>query len=120
MMNKKEKAALEAALTDAALRSTYDVEADVGIPDCSVRANMSIGYAPIAACSDMSRVEEACSSSVSHGIGSQKETRSQQPMRLWSTRLRALQALRWRVERDCAKRLRRVDRAIEKAKEDGT
>lgn len=60
------------------------------------------------------RVEPACSSEISHGFGSNDETRSQGGMALYSTRMLALRALRNAVEMDCAKRLLDIDERIEK------
>ena len=110
-MTKKEKETLEAALTTAALRATANVLPDVMPPVFSEA--LSKGWIGVASCSDYPRVEEACSSSVYHGIGRQDKTSSQGSQQLYSTKLLALKALRWEVEMDSAKRLRRVDRMIE-------
>lgn len=111
-MTKKEKEALEAALTAAALRTTTDVAADVPPPSDS-RDGLTKGWLPIAERSDYPRVEPACSSSVYHGRGQQNETTSQGARSLYSTKLLALKALRRAVEKHCADRLRAVDRMIE-------
>jgi hypothetical protein len=109
-MTKKEKEALEAALTAAALRTTSDVVPDIPPPTCG---GLSKGFAVVGARSDYGRVEPACSSSVHHGIGQQDKLNSRDALHLYSTKMLALKALRRAVERDCADRLRRVDRMIE-------
>ena len=109
-MTKKEKEALEAALTAAALRTTGDVAPDVPPPSSG---GLSKGFAVVAETSDYARVEPACSSSVHHGTGQQDKTTTQGPRHLYSTKEMALKALRRAVERHCAERLRRVDRMIE-------
>jgi len=50
------------------------------------------------------RVDVACTGSVSHAFGSTDETTTQGARRLFSTRLRALLALRNAVEWECAER----------------
>lgn len=109
-MTKKEKEALEAALTVAALRTTTDVSPDVPPP---TGGGLSKGFAVVGERSDYMRVEPACSSSVHHGVGHQDKTTSQNARHLYSTKMLALKALRRAIERDCAERLRRVDRMIE-------
>jgi len=113
-MNKKDQAALEAALTEAALRRTSPVEPDVPPPGVgsSVGA-LSKGFLPLAETSEHARVEIACSSSVYHGTRSQTKTDTQGSRSLYSTRLLALKALRYKVESECARRLRRIDKQIE-------
>ncbi len=106
-MTKKEKAMLEAALMAAALRTTAHVEPDVPVPGYGEQ--MTTGYTP---CYD--RVCVACSTSMGRGIGrTDKPDSFGSGLALYSTRLLALRALRHEVERDCAVRLRRVDRMIE-------
>ena len=58
-------------------------------------------------------IEEACSSSHYHSIGRTDKTTYQRPLSLYSTRLRALLALRNAVERECAERLAKIDQMIE-------
>jgi len=109
-MTKKEKEALEAALTVAALRTTTDVAPDVPPP---TNGGLSKGFAVVGERSDNGRVEPACSSSVHHGIGQHDRTTSQNARHLYSTKILALKALRRAIEQDCAVRLRRVDRMID-------
>lgn len=113
-MTKKEKQQLEDALTRAAFVRTQSVATDV--PPPSLRGDfgqLSKGWMYVAEHSDYPRVEPACSSSVSHGIGSQDKTYSQNSMSLYSTKLLALRALRHSIENICAERLRRIDKMIE-------
>lgn len=114
-MNKKEKALVEALKTKAAFHRTEEVKPDVPAPSGYERGvmRMTKGYLPVAPMSDMSRIELACSTSVSHGTGSQDKTSSQGARHLYSTRMLALKRMRWEVEQDCMKRLRRVDRMME-------
>ena len=112
-MTKKEKEALEAALTAAALRATGDVATDVPPPSSG---GLSKGFNIVAVTSDYPRVETACSSSINHGTGQQDKTTAQGPRHLYSTKELALKALRRAVERHCAERLRKVDRMIEEDK----
>lgn len=63
------------------------------------------------------RVDVACTSSVTHAFGRDDKTTTQHPRSLYSTRLRALLALRNAVERECAERLAKIDRMIEEAGE---
>lgn len=60
-------------------------------------------------------VEEACTSPYAHAVGRTDKATSQRPMALYSTRLRALLALRNAVERECANQLAKIDRMIEEA-----
>jgi hypothetical protein len=59
------------------------------------------------------RVDVACSSGGAHAIGRTDKTTSQRPIPLYSTRRRALLALRNAVEQECAERLARIDAQIE-------
>ncbi len=110
-MNKKEQALVEKLLTQSALRATSEVKPDVPIPESW--SELVKGWKPIAAASTSARVEQSCSTGGYHAIGSWKDTRSQQPIKQYSTKLLALKALRWEVEQDCAHRLRVIDRQIE-------
>lgn len=66
-----------------------------------------------------SRVNAACSSSVSHAFGQTDRTTTQGARWLYSTRLLALHALRSAVERECAERLAEIDRQIEEEQQEG-
>lgn len=112
-MNKAEKARLEEALTQAALRWTSPVEPDVEppLPDAGSFGLLSKGFTFNAY---TLRVEPACSSYHSHGIGGHDKTTMQRSIRLYSTAERAARAMRAEMERQFAKKLREVDRIIEK------
>lgn len=60
------------------------------------------------------RVDVACSSGISHAVGSPDRVQSQGSRRLYSSRLLALRALRNAIERQCAERLYAIDRLIAK------
>ena len=110
-MNKAEKALLEEALTQAALRWTSPVEPDVAPPSPNTGsfAQLSRGFAFN---SYSLRVSPACSSVTSHGIGSHDKTTTQRSIWLYSSRERALRAMRADLERQFAEKLREVDKMI--------
>jgi hypothetical protein len=110
-MNKKEKALLEEALTNASLYRTCYVPPDVYPPLYS--CELSKGFAVIGINSDYARVEIGCSSSHSNAIGRQDKTQSQGSINLYSTKILALKSLRYEVENSCAKKLRKIDIMIE-------
>lgn len=114
-MNKQEKALVEDLKTKAAFHRTDEITPDVPAPKTSEPGvgRMAKGYLPVAPLSDMCRVEPACSDSVNHGVGTWEKTTTQRPRDLYSTRMLALKRLRWEVEQDCMKRLRRIDRMME-------
>ena len=108
-MNKAEKALVEELKTQAALRWTTPVSPDVPPPDGEglrkgFLFNEYLGGP---------RVDKACSSSVHHSFGIDDKTTSQGSRHLYSTRLRALRALRYEVEKQCAKMLRQIDAQVE-------
>ena len=109
-MNKKEQAKLEEALTAAALRYTAPVERDVPKPT----EGESQGFVFYGASGDSSRVEELKSGSTSHWPVGSKYSGSQGGISMYSTRLRALKALRCEAEREYARRLRNIDIQIER------
>ena len=115
-MNKAEKELVDSLKLQLALRRTTPVNPDVPIPESSTSA-LSLGWLPLASMSDSARVESACSSVVSHGVGSWIKTSSQGPRALYSTKMLALKALRYQVEGYCAKLLRRVDVMLEQETE---
>lgn len=113
-MNKKEKAAFDAAIAQAqllaALRWTEKVEKDLQPPAPFGNRDDSIGY-------DFNSyshiVAEKWSSSISHGdMPKRQHSGSQNSVYLFSTKLRALKALRHQVELDSAKVLRLIDLRI--------
>jgi len=99
------------ALIAQALRWTAPVEADVP-PPARGEGGLKTGYMYNVY---SAVVEVACSTSISHAVGSTTKATVQRPRALYSTRERALRALRAELERDCAKRLAAVDSAIEAA-----
>lgn len=113
-MTKKEQARLEAALTAAALRRTSAEGPDV-LPS-ALSQKPATGFLPLLD-GDNSRVEIAWSAADRHDLGEPPTGhilggfRGSRP--LYSTRLRALRALRVAVEEEAAKRLRQIDRLIE-------
>lgn len=109
-MTKKEQAALEAALTQSALRATSPHSPDVPPGSWDTLAK---GWLPIAASTDAARVEAACSSGRFHATGSTVKTNSQGGRQLYSSRLLALRQLRYETEQEAARRLRRIDKMIE-------
>lgn len=110
-MNKAEKQVLEDLKTRVALRWTEAVQTDVDPPERS--GELAKGFLYCGEYSDHPRVEVACSSAVHHALGYNDKTTSQGPRELYSTRLRALRALRFAVEKRCALALRHIDYLIE-------
>ena len=118
-MNKKEQAAMKAAIDRAellaALRWTEEVPKDLPPPDFG-DSHTSGWYAN----SYSTVASPAWSKRVSHGIGQPephpRNSASQQGICLYSTKLRALQALRHTVELECAKKLLHIDKQIAKEK----
>lgn len=109
-LTRADKEMIESLKLSMSLRWSDPVEPDVDIP---TGRELSKGYLPVAACSDSARVCEACSSSVHHGTSGFDKATIQQPVRLYSTKLLALRALRYQVACYCAKLLRRIDAQIE-------
>ena len=116
-MTKAEKAKVEELKTELALRwTTDDVSPDVPPPPAF--GGYSQGWTFNAYNLE---AYEAWSSSLHHGRGkapkTEKERRNisatQRPIELYSTRERALRAMRRTIEREAAKKLRSVDALIE-------
>lgn len=112
-MNKKEKALLEEARIAAALRWTALVDPDV--PPPKEYNELSKGFVAWATTSYDVRVQPACSSIASHGIGSHVQTSSQRPRHLHSKKSLALKNARHMAKFQCAMLLRKFDIEIEKA-----
>lgn len=115
-MTKKEREEFDAAIKKAriygALRWTTKVDPDVPPPvNGSPYGALSKGFA-ISGWDDL-RIEKACSSSIGRGIGRDDKTTSQNPMALYSTRIRALRAARNMLENRFAEKLSLLDAAIE-------
>lgn len=113
-MTKKEQAEMKAAIdraeTLAAFRWTSPVERDVEIPndDDSEGWDYNVYTKTVSHC---------WSSRVSHGAfyNGKKSSGSQYGIRLYSTKLLALKAMRHEIERNVAADLLRIDRMIEEA-----
>lgn len=118
-MNKSELATLEEARRQAAFRRTMPVDRDVPVPK-SGAAGMSYSEGWDFNTHTLD-VRLCWSTSVSHGYGpapkpGQRHTfGSQGGLALFSSKERALRALRWSLEEDAARTLRKVDKAIEAA-----
>lgn len=111
-MNKTEQAMvadLRRQLREAkAMRFTEPVPTDVAIPQAGLAKGwMFNDYI------QNPRVDVACTSWTSHSFGNDQETKSKRPMRLYSTRLLALRALRHAMEKQCAGLLAGIDEQIE-------
>lgn len=108
-MNKKEKELVEDLYVRLALRFTDTIELDVEIPE-SFSPNLSKGFMM----NEYSfLVTKACSSSIGHSVHGDEKTTSQKGIKLYSTKLRALKAMRNAIELKCAKELRKIDVMIE-------
>ena len=109
---KKEIAAHEATTTALRIRCalswTRKICPDVPPPDGSSGLTKGFLYNAHSA-----RCEPACSSSVHHNFGSSSHTTTQGARSLYSTRLLALQAMRFEVEMLCATKLMEIDKQIE-------
>lgn len=101
----------EEARTRAALHWTEPAPPPDVMPPTGVFA-LSTGYTFNV---HAQRVDVACSSSISHSVGRTDRTTTQEPKRLYSTRLLALQALRNAMEWRFAEQLAKIDKQIEDA-----
>lgn len=117
-MSKKEKAEVEELIrlanTLAALRWTVHVKPDIPQPDSYNLETQGWAYMASAYYGG-DKVSQAWSTNCSHGPGNSRSSGSQGAIDLFSTELLALKALRHVVEKECAARLYRIDRMIEKA-----
>ena len=110
-MSKKEKELVEELYTLNALRFTEKVLPDVLPPEYFSEVKIHNVYLYNAY---IIRVTEACTSSIAHSTSTHNITTSQNPRALYSDRIRALKAMRNEVEMECAKKLRSIDKMIEK------
>ncbi len=108
-MNKKEKAYVASLEEQLAFRRTEPVEKDVMHPTTGSYGELSTGYAFN---SYNMTVTEACSSSVSHGYDSHTKTHSQRPIMMFSTKVKALKAMRYELEQKYTRSLHKVDQLI--------
>lgn len=115
-MTKKELEKIEKALTEASLRYTAEVKPDITPPSIYLDSNeIRNGYA----FNEPSlRVTEACTSSIYHNDFGWDKTTTHGSRSLYSSRLLALKAMRNECEKQCAFKLRQIDRMIEKEIDD--
>lgn len=120
-MNKKEQAAMEAAIdradTLAALRWTAPVQRDVGIPETGYSQGWDYS-------AYTQTVFHGWSCPVSHGKGPAPEAGkykigNQHPRRYYSTQALALAAMRHEIEQKAAADLLKIDRQIAALQESG-
>ena len=102
-MTKKEKEAMEDALIQCALRSTSEVHPDVLAPNGDGRTKgwMVRGSDAIYGWSEFSRHGSYSSTHASRGSED-----------LYSTRILALKAVRYKMEQEFARQLRQIDKKI--------
>lgn len=134
-MTKKEKAIHDAEIercnaeierlkTDAALRWTDPVEPDLAVPKTGFTQGWSINvYTFIQGRHIGDCVHEAWSESTRNGWGKrfaegQLQSAAQGGTRLYSTRIRAMKALRHAAEQKTAERLRQLDSLISAAQQE--
>jgi hypothetical protein len=117
-MNKKEQAAMQAAIdraeTLAALRWTEPVERDIGIPEKGFSEGWDYN-------THSQRVWIGWSDRTAHGSGqapinSRIRNGSQGSRKMFSTKAKALAAMRHEVEKNAASELLKIDRLIAAAK----
>lgn len=107
-MNKKEKEMVEDLKVRCSLRLTEPVFPDVEIPkydEPDTKGFMMNSYSM--------RVDKACSSAHGHCSTGDDKTTSQGGIKIFSTKLLALKAMRSEVEIRIAKELRKIDKMIE-------
>ena len=113
-MTKKEQAAMQAAIdraeTLAALRWTGPVERDVAVPECGYSEGWDYNAYSMS-------VWQGWSDSVTHGKGNapndgERSPGSQRGLKMFSTKARALAAMRHEMEQKAAAELLRVDRML--------
>ncbi len=111
-LSKKRQEEIARAEHEARVRAALRWTEEASGPDVEVPTygGLATGYLFNAY---LSRVNEACTSSGLHSAYRNGRTTTQGARRLFSTRLRALLALRNAVERECAERLAGIDRMIE-------
>lgn len=120
-MNKKETAAFEQLKHELrlakALSWTQPIAPDLQPPSTQERGDRLVkGWLFNAYSNGYSgdKTAIACTSSIHHSWGNNDKTTTQGPRHLFSTELRALQALRHEVELQCARRLASIDERIER------
>jgi len=107
-MNKKEQKLVEDLQVIAALKWTDDVVEDIPVPEYS--SGVVVGYTY----NHYSQtVSESCSTSISHSTHSKSKTTSRNGIQMFSTKVKALRAMRYAVSLKAAKELRAIDILIE-------
>jgi hypothetical protein len=114
-MTKKEQEKMEELLIISALRYTTEVQPDIQPPPLGQIGNeIRNGYLYN---TYTLRITEACTSSIYHNDNGHDRTTSQGSCSLYSTKLLALKAMRNEAEKQYAKKLREIDKMIEKEME---
>lgn len=98
-----------------ALHPTEPVHPDIPPPTYDGSDKLSKGWLVVGA-GHYARVEKGCSSSAYHGSGQTERTTTQNPHALYSTRLLALRAARYEIERYAGGVLLNIDKQIDKEK----
>jgi len=111
-MNKTEQREFERLKTMLALKHWPEVLPDVAPPTSCVDSfgKLTTGYIFN---THSKTVCVACSSSISHAIGSTDKTTSQQPIWLYSTKKLALQAMLHELSMRFANEMRQVEKMLE-------
>ena len=107
-MNKKEKDYVEELEIKLALRFTEPVEKDL-FPDEDYKIIVN-GYSYN---SYSQRVEKSCSTKMNHSLSGWDKTTSQNGIKQYSTKIKALKAMRHEMEINFAKALYKIDKLIE-------
>lgn len=102
--------AASAARIRAALRWTDDTDIGPDVPPPALWEPLTTGWVFN---TPYRSVDVACSSFILHAVGRTDKTTSQNPIALFSTRGRALRALRVALEREFAAELAKVDQMLE-------
>ena len=122
-MTKREKEEMESLrqqLREAvAFRFTEDVKPDVPPPEggsgrLSVGFQFRLGGLRVYSSRELVEALPSCSSCVGHGYGTTKETTTQNPWWMYSSKLLALRAARRELEKQYSRALASVDEQIEK------
>lgn len=114
-MNKKEQEYVESLKIKLALRFTEKVDCDVEITEEWGEVVNGYSFNLYA-----QRVEKSCSSRTAHSLYEWDKTSSQRPIKQYSSRLRALKAMRYAMEMQFAEDLREIDKIIEAENESCT
>ena len=111
-MNRQEKQELENLKIKLALHCTDEVQPDLPIPQRTegiVNGWIFNSYSM--------QVKKSCSTATGHGVDKWGTITAQNAIVQFSTKLRALKAMRTAIELECAKKLYEVDKLIMQAEE---